>query len=345
MVPSVVIAEESNKNTDKNDDDGKNQILNNARNASFRLRSMMKRFKRINKLGGRVSPKHRRNDEDNKNDTNQALGTGTLYHFTDGMLFGELVCCQVIPKRIYDAVAMVDTELYHISAEDIFRVFQDNHYSYVIEHLTRIANQHLSYLKEHSKLANYALERYKMATFSTKTSSFFSRGNDDNKSSGNSKMGTALMNLIRKKKADKKNASSSLSAASEAKNSEVLEKIFVELKNVSNEVKSFSKRLNALERVNAMGRVSRLNTTSLRVNVNSSSNMTGEKMKKMKMEKKKKKYKSLKHLSLKKKDEAEDARYAMKIFDSRRTRTNEDDTTESMTSTSIKTDDDSTSSK
>jgi len=134
MVPGVFISAGGN-NTES-----KNTLRITTTNASFRLKSMMKRIKAMNKVQMRVSPKRQsRTEEEEEEDENKTVGTGTLYHFTDGMMFGELTCLQCIPKRIYDAVAMQDTELYHINGEELYQTFEDSRYDYVMKHITRIS--------------------------------------------------------------------------------------------------------------------------------------------------------------------------------------------------------------
>ena len=122
MVPGVFIsAGRQSENVES-----KNTLSTNK--ASFRLKSMMKRIKAMKKVQMRVSPKRDSTPEaGEKQQERETVGTGTLYHFTDGMLFGELVCCQCIPKRVYDAVAIVDTELYHINVRLGSSVLVTNH--------------------------------------------------------------------------------------------------------------------------------------------------------------------------------------------------------------------------
>lgn len=85
--------------------------------------------------------------------------TGTLFDLVDGMLFGEFCALDVVPKRIYDAVAVRRTEMFYLTRKDFLETFDDAD-EYVVEHATTIARRHLSYIKRMSKTARLAVEMF-----------------------------------------------------------------------------------------------------------------------------------------------------------------------------------------
>ena len=86
-------------------------------------------------------------------------GTGYLYEFGEGSVFGEFAALDILPKRIYDAVAMCETELWTIRRPDLLDAFTGAD-EYVLAHITRIATRHLKWITSQNELVNKAIEMY-----------------------------------------------------------------------------------------------------------------------------------------------------------------------------------------
>ena len=56
-------------------------------------------------------------------DDTSCFCTGYLYEFTENSVFGEFAALHILPKRIYDAVSMCETELFSMRRKDLLDSF------------------------------------------------------------------------------------------------------------------------------------------------------------------------------------------------------------------------------
>jgi hypothetical protein len=238
MVPAAV-----------NDKKEEIHALEKVGESSFRFKSMMKKFKRMNSsvntfksFVARVTPTNMASRLSAKNV--ESITSGILYNFTDGMLFGELAACQAIPRRMYDAEACVDTELYYFSMPDIVHVLTENSQAYAAKHISMIAKQHLDFLKMNNALARHAIERYRHMPLKGDVQDPVSKKNQSK-----SVMANALMNLIHVNKESRLREKKREDGGElyNDKSEKMMERILSELKNVSSKVEKISLRLDQLE--------------------------------------------------------------------------------------------------
>ncbi len=92
-------------------------------------------------------------------DDTSCFCTGYLYEFTENSVFGEFAALHILPKRIYDAVSMCETELWAMRRKDLLDAFTGPD-EYVLAHITRVAHRHLRWIKSRNKIVKKAIQIY-----------------------------------------------------------------------------------------------------------------------------------------------------------------------------------------